>query len=447
MRLPRIFGKKRGHRRTGSQDWGTFGDGAFHATLILIGVVFGGFLISGVAWPEWRINHDFVETRCRIVATGLVKRTEEAAPGTFSVTWRPCVRVRYDTTGGTRESWTGTGPATGSTDRQTALGGLAAWRLGAEPRGWYDPTTPDTIVLRRNSGWWVWLLALLLPGALVAFGGSGLARAVRRWGRSEEAIASTTGLSDLLARTPREAADLPGVPPCDDLVNSPGTLLRYRLPIESPENWALLGIGLFALLWNTVLVVLAVGAGFDLARGGRDWLLLAVLVPCCVVGIVAVVTFVRGLVLATAVGTTHVEIADHPLLPGRRYEAMIAQGGSGVLRELTATLELEESATFRQGTDTRSERLAVRRLPVGAWHDVQLAPGQIFETRFAFAIPDDAMHSFAAEHNSVRWRLVIRGTPTRWPPFTRMFPLVVFPRPGRGGEFESAGRRLERAAS
>jgi len=447
VRLPRIFGKKRGHRRTGSQDWGTFGDGAFHAALILIGVVFGGFLIAGVAWPEWRLNRDFVETRCRIVATGLAKRTEEAAPGTFSVTWRPCVRVRYDAAGGTRESWTAAGPATGSADRPTALGGLVAWRLGSETRGWYDPAAPDTIVLSRGSGWWAWLLALLLPGALVAFGGSGLARTVRRWGRSEEAVAATAGLPDLLAHAPHRAADPPGVPSCDDLVNSPGTLLRYRLPIESPENWALIGMGLFAVLWNTVLVVLAVGAGFDLARGGRDWLLLAVLVPCCAVGIAAVAAFVRGLVLATAVGTTHVEIADHPLLPGRRYEAVIAQGGSGVLRELTATLELEESATFRQGTDNRSERLAVRRLPVGTWHDVQLAPGKIFETRFAVAIPDDAMHSFAAEHNAVRWRLVIRGKPVRWPPFTRMFPVVVFPRPDRGAEPGATGRRLERPAS
>lgn len=445
MRLPRIFGKKRGHRRTGSREWGTFGDGVFHAALILIGVVFGGFLISGVAWPGSRIARDFVETRCRIVATGLVKRTEETAPGKLSVTWRPSVLVRYEADGGTRESWTAAGPRAGSADRRTAIGGLAAWQLGAESRGWYDPAAPDTVVLSRDSGWWAWLLALLLPGALVVFGGSGLARAMRRWGRSEEAIAATAGLSNLLGRTAPALPGPPGVPPCDDLVNSPGTLLRYRLPIESPENWALTGIGLFALLWNTVLAVLAVGAGFDLARGGRDWLLLAVLVPCCAVGIAAVAAFIRGLVLATAVGTTHVEIADHPLLPGRRYDVMIAQGGSGVLRELTATLELEESATFRQGTDTRCERLAVKRLAIAAWHDVRLEPGKIFETRFTVGIPADAMHSFAADHNAVRWRLVIRGAPARWPPFTRTFPLVVFPPPRSDGEPAAAGPGLARA--
>ena len=445
MRLPRIFGKKRGHRRTGSQAWGTFGDGVFHATLVLIGGVFGGLLISGVAVPEWRMNHDFVATSCRVVATGLVKRTVDTGDGAAAVTYRPCVRLRYEADGRTRESWNSGDLAAATDDRQAALKALAAWPLGAEPQGWYDPAAPDTIVLRRGYNWWTWLLTLLLPGALVAFGGSGLARTLRRWGRSEEAVAAVTGLPTLLGRRP-PAADLPGVPPCEDLVNSPGTLLRYRLPIESPENWTLIGIGLFALLWNTVLVVLAVGAGLDLAGGQRDWLLLAVLVPCSAVGIAAVATFARGLVLATAVGTTHVEIADHPLFPGGRCEAMISQGGSGTLRELAATLELEESATFRQGTDTRSETTVVQQLPVGSWHDVRLEPGRNFETRFSVVIPRDAMHSFVSEHNAVRWRLVIRGTPARWPPFTRVFPVVVFPEPP-GRETGSGGRTTQEAAA
>jgi hypothetical protein len=75
VRLPRIFGKKRGHRRTGSKAWGSFGDGLFHGALVCAGVVFGTLLISGVAVPEWRINHDFVAARGRVLAKGLVKRT------------------------------------------------------------------------------------------------------------------------------------------------------------------------------------------------------------------------------------------------------------------------------------------------------------------------------------------------------------------------------------
>lgn len=427
MRLPRIFGKKRGHRRTGSQAWGSFGDGLFHAVLVAAGLVFGAILVTGVAVPEWRVNRDYVATSCRVVAHGLVHRTVVDPPGTVSATWTPCLRVRYPAFGDVRESWSRSVGAAISADRTVAAAALAEWPLGTEVPGWFDPAAPDTIVLQRGFNWWMWGLTLLLPGALLAFGGAGLARAVHRWGRSEEAIAAATPLTALGVPRAGAAPGHPGVPACEDLTNSPGTVLRYRLPLESPESWTLLGLGLFAVAWNAVLAVLAVGAGLDVAGGRVHWFLLAVLVPAVAVGCAAIGLFVRALVLKTAVGTTQIEIGDHPLRPGGRYDVLLAQGGSGDLRELSMTLECEEQATFRQGTDTRSEALVVCREPLRTWRDVRVSPGTRFEALYALTIPPAAMHSFTSEHNAVRWRIVIRGVPVRWPPFRRVFPLVVFP--------------------
>lgn len=434
VRLPRIFGKKRGHRRTGSQLWGSFGEGVFHAVVFCAGLAFAGLLISGIAVPEWRINHDFIETRCEIVGKGLARRIVEDSPGGFVTLWRPTVRVRYATDDGPREAWARTSRPEAVSDRAAAAERLEAWQLGSEVPGWYDPADPDVVVLERGYNWWMWLLALLLPGALLAFGGAGLARAIRRWGRSEEAIAARAGGRRLLAGTPPiEASGHPAVPACDDLVNSPGTVLRYRLPIESPENWTLLGLGLFAVLWNAVLVVLAVNAGFDLAGGRVDRLLAALLVPFLAIGIAGVTLFVRGLFLAAAIGTTQLEISDHPLRPGGRYEVLLAQGGSGPLQELELALELEEQATFRQGTDARSERAVVWRQVVASRQDVELDPVSRFEMQASVCVPADAMHSFVSEHNAVRWRLTVRGTPARWPAFLRMFPVVVYPQTATDG--------------
>lgn len=426
MRLPRIFGKKRGHRRTGSQAWGSFGDGLFHAALVAAGLVFGALMVTGVAVPEWRINRDYVPTTCRIVGQGLVRRSVEDPPGSATLTWRPCLLVRYDAAGATRESWSRSDPSTGGADRAAAAAALADWPLGAEVPGWFDPAHPERIVLRRGFSWWLWALTLLLPGALLAFGGSGLVRAIRRWGRSEEAIAAAGGLPTLAAARPA-AAGHPGVPACDDMTNSPGTVLRYRLPLESPESWTLLGLGLFAAAWNAVLVVLAVGAGLDAAGGRLHWFLLALLVPVVAVGVAAIVLLVRALLLKAAVGTTQLEISDHPLRPGGTYDVLLAQGGAGDLRELEMTLECEEQATFRQGTDTRTETMVVQREPVRSWRDIRLTPGTRFEALGAATIPVAAMHSFASEHNAVRWRIVVRGVPAGWPAFTRVFPLVVAP--------------------
>jgi hypothetical protein len=189
----------------------------------------------------------------------------------------------------------------------------------------------------------------------------------------------------------------------------------------------LVGFGLFALLWNAVLVVLAVGAGLDLLGGRIDWWLFALLVPFLGVGIGGVIMFIRRLVFATAVGPTQLEIADHPLLPGRQYAVLLAQGGTGTIRSLELSLELEEQATFRQGTDTRTEQTVVWKQPVAAFHDVNAAPDSRFEARAVVEIPAGSMHSFTSAHNAVRWRLVVRGTPERWPAFSRIFPVVVFP--------------------
>ncbi len=436
MRLPRFFAKKRGHRRTGSEAWGSFGEGLFHAVLVAAGLVFGGLLLTGVAVPEWRINHDFLPATATVIGKGLGRR-----PGPAGPTWQPGLLLRYETEAGPhdlhephepQESWTFLGGPL--SDRGRALTALAGQvPLESTLPCWYDPADPATVVLSRGYNWWMWALTLLLPSALLAFGGAGLGRVLARWGKSEERQAAVAaGPLGPLAGRPTEAAGYPGVPPCDDLVNSPGTVLRFRLPSSGPESWTLLGLGLFAALWNTVLVVLAVTAGLDLLGGRIDWLLLAVLVPFAAVGIAGIVLFIREFVLATALGTTQLEISDHPLRPGGRYEVLLAQGGVGEFGELALAIEVEEQATFRQGTDTRIERKVVWQRPLESWRNVEAAPGTRFEGRSLLELPATAMHSFASEHNAVSWRVVVRGRAARWPEFSRSFPVIVHPAPPRG---------------
>ncbi|MBM4020890.1 MAG: hypothetical protein FJ284_01345 [Planctomycetes bacterium] len=424
MRLPRFFAKKRGHRRTGAEVWGSVGEALFHAVLVVGGLAFGGLLVTGMAVPEWRINHDFVAGRARVVGLGLARRTTGVA-AEAEVSWQPGLRLRYETPAGEVESWAFRGPR--EPDRSRALARLDREDLGREVTCWYDPDAARVVVLERGYNWWMWALTLLMPGALLAFGSAGLIRAYGRWGKSEERRAATRGGLGQLVATPVLEQDHPGVPGCDDLVNSPGTILRFRLPLESPENWTLLGFGLFAVLWNAVLSLLAVNAGLDLLGGRIDWLLLAIIVPFAAVGIAGIVIFVRRVFLTTAVGPTQLEISDHPLRPDGIYDLLLAQGGSGAFTRLELALELEEQATFRQGTDTRTERVVVWRQELGSWRDLQLTPGTRFEARAALHVPGKAMHSFASEHNSVHWRIVVRGRPGRWPAFTRSFPLVVFP--------------------
>ncbi len=278
-------------------------------------------------------------------------------------------------------------------------------------------------------GLWMWLLTLLLPGALVSIGGSGLARVIHGWGRSEEGMAALRRFPEMFQPSGRahEIDPFPSVPPWENFNNSPGTILRYRLPLESPESWSVFGFGLFAVLWNAVVILLAVTAGVDFVGGQTDWLLLALLVPFVAIGVAGVVIFVRALVLQNVAGPTQIEIGDHPLRPGDRCDVYLGQGGVGLFRRITLTLELEELATFRQGTDTRTERRVIQEEPIADWRAVSIAPGRRFEERASFEVPANAMHSFASLHNSVTWRIAVRVEPAKWPGFTRHYPIVVLP--------------------
>jgi|688.fasta_scaffold78768_2 hypothetical protein len=294
---------------------------------------------------------------------------------------------------------------------------LGLWGLGA---GGGAPAAPTV---------WLWLLNLFLPTALLAIGVPGIYRLLSVLGKSDERRAAAVTIPDILEPVAGSAEEpgYPAVPTCDNFTNSPGTVLDFRLPIESPESWALLGIGIFAVLWNIVLVVLGVSAGVDLAGGRTDWLLIALVAAFASVGIASIVMFVRAAIAAARVGPTQLEISALPMRPGGRYELLLSQSGSGTFHSLSIALEQEERATFRMGTDTRTERRVVLSREISKWEAVELSAANRFEARCQVGLPTDLMHSFTSAHNSVDWRFVVRGDPVRRRAFTRVFPVIVFP--------------------
>jgi hypothetical protein len=146
-----------------------------------------------------------------------------------------------------------------------------------------------------------------------------------------------------------------------------------------------------------------------------------------------VYALVRQILLTSGTGTTLLEIAEHPLLPGHQYEAFISQTGRLQVRWYQVQLVCEEQATYQQGTDTRTVSAVVYRQTLLSQRKFDIPSGGAFETHFTVAVPAAAMHSFAAAHNAVTWALVVRGRMVRWPEFARRFPLYVYPTPSEQG--------------
>ena len=97
------------------------------------------------------------------------------------------------------------------------------------------------------------------------------------------------------------------------------------------------------------------------------------------------------------------------------------------MSRLKVSLVCTEKATYRQGTDTRTDRRRVFEECVLDRDAFEIHQGTPFESQCRVSVPPAAMHSFKADHNEINWTLVVAGTVDGWPDYERVFPVVVCP--------------------
>ncbi|MCA9189458.1 MAG: hypothetical protein R3E01_16575 [Pirellulaceae bacterium] len=252
--------------------------------------------------------------------------------------------------------------------------------------------------------------------------------------------------SELDPRADRGPAlrDYPTIPQNANLVNSPGITLAYRLPIASSpivRTW-ISAVAAMILSGLTAVVAVVVYQQFQ-QEGSISWLMLLLVLPMLVATIWCVKDFFYCLVLFNSVGPTQVEVSDLPLIPGQRYAVFLSQAGQVNVVALTMKLVCQEEVTYREGTDVRTERREVAERTVLECRDFTIKAGIPFEYQAEFFLPDEAMHSFKAPNNAIRWQLVVTGKYRKWPPTQRVFPLIVIPLMGQVNtpdSGESAGK-------
>lgn len=286
---------------------------------------------------------------------------------------------------------------------------------------------PDPRFFRFGYGFYLMVIVLT---SFVLIGGTGLAYGVLEVGASAErrgAMARRAATLDLLKDARTAPENFPNIPSDANLTNSPGVQLAYRLPCRESPIWQLSLSALFCAVWSGVAGVLIVIAINSLRDGRPQWLLILFILPFVAGGLWVVRSFFRQLLIHTVIGPTQVEISDHPLLPGRRYDLFISQGGRLRMDRLDVWLVCTEEATFRQGTDIRTEQHEVNRQAVASHGAFKIEPAAPFVHSCQVRIPDEAMHSFVSKNNAVHWRLEVEGEAESWPAFRRSFPLVVHP--------------------
>ena len=144
---------------------------------------------------------------------------------------------------------------------------------------WYDPLDPERVVLVRGYSWWIYLVATV-PVIFIFVGAGGIIYTLLHWGKSAEhraAITQRVQDRDLLGGNGRGENEYPNVPERQDITSSPGTKLRYRLPIETSPGWALIGTLLACLFWNGIVGTMVFFAVRSHLAGKPEWLLIVLL--------------------------------------------------------------------------------------------------------------------------------------------------------------------------
>ena len=427
----RFYEKKRGNRRTGSNTLGSVGEGLFFGLFFLLGCIGLALILVTLVIPEWRVNHQFVEQTCLVVDKGIGQVKDDG--GTL---YRPEIKIRYQVGGQTYFTTTydiRNAYSSGQDDKQAVLDRFAK---GQEHRCWYDPADPSVAVLVRGYNWWVWLL-FVVPVSFILIGGGGLFYTMLHWGKSAErraAIARRAAELPLFEADGNSKSEFPNIPPGVDVTDSAGTTLAFRLPVAASRAWALLASLVLCVFWNgvvSIFLIIAVGSHLE---GNPDWALTVFVIPFLLVGLGAIYFFVRQLLVATGTGPTLVEISGHPLHPGESYDLFLSQSGRLKINALEVLLVCDEEATYRQGTNTRTQSQRVYRQQVFRREQFEIRRDAPFDARCQIKVPAGAMHSFKAGHNEVNWKIIVKGDVAGWPDYQRSFPVIIHPNSnGTGG--------------
>lgn len=301
---------------------------------------------------------------------------------------------------------------------------VAAHPPGSRAMCFVNPSDPTDAVLWR--GWAGAMWFGLIPVAFALAGGGLIYGMVRKWRAPAGGPALTGSVSGAPAATRGGTAGrgaglaVPEAVPGGD----EGPVL---LAPAASRGVKVVGTLLVALFWNGIVSVFLVQL-FSGGWGAFDWFLALFLTPFVGVGLFLFGMFVLQ-VLALSNPVPVLTLNRRVLCPGDRLEVeWRMQGRVGALRRLRISLEGREEATYRRGTDTKTDREVFATVDLLDAGD----PATMAGGRVARDLPGRLMHSFSAKNNKIVWALRVRGEIPRWPDVDEEFVVTIAPPPAGG---------------
>lgn len=279
---------------------------------------------------------------------------------------------------------------------------------GSAATCYVNPDAPGEAVIER--GWtndlWFGLFPLLFLGVGLAVMFAG----VRQWRRRGSAVSLSAG-----------ARQVDWLPDVKHTIEGGHVVLRAQ---HSPLA-KFLGFTFFALFWNgitSVFVVMAVKSHLD---GDPEWFLTIFIIPFVLVGLVLIGVMGHQF-LAMFNPKFELTLDAAEAKPGDVLQlSWRIHGAVGRLRRVRIELVGEETAQYRRGTDTVTDKHTfLEQMLYETAPDTALVNA---DGRCEVPIPPGAMHSFKSSNNSINWRLRVRGDVPRWPDISNEYALLITP--------------------
>jgi len=369
---------------------------------------FGIFLAVGLAlsyfilwkpWSQWLSARFWEETPCRIVSSQVAEVTSSDGS-----TYKVDITYTYAVEGGEirGSSYDFTNMSSSGYDGKAAI--VARYPPGTQATCWINPKNRTESVLSRDFS--LSYLVGLFPLIFVAAGAGGITWALRLGRKNPKDMQGTAAVgSPFGVEIPADAAQP-----------------RVLKPQLSPVG-KLVGLIFVTLFWNGIVSIFVFFAVQEWRSGHPEGCLMAFLVPFVLIGLGLIFgVFRQFLVLFNP--RLELTLSRGTLVPGD--PALLQwkiEGKAERVKRLKIVLEGCEEATYRQGTDTKTDREVFATVPVvDTDPSMQMAQGSA-----RVQVPEDAMPSFKADRNKVVWKLKVACEIPGWPDSDDEYEIVVAP--------------------
>lgn len=292
---------------------------------------------------------------------------------------------------------------------------------------WVNPNDPFDSVLSRKLGHYWWFA--FLPLIFVAVGLGGIYAVLKNGnvkvlGRGKSSLDPGPSNDPRLSNDPSRPPDVLGLLG-SDTGKEEASLHSMEKVLEPSAGPVAKFAGMFfiALFWNGIVSVFLWQIIKGYRDGNPDGCLSLFIIPFVLVGLLLLIS-VPYQFMAMFNPTPRLVLRPGRLRTGEPSTlAWSFEGRSGRISSLKVTLQGQESARYRRGTDTTTvsntffDETLVERLDGSG-----VTTGEV-----VVAVPADTMPSFDGGNNKIIWKIKLAGEIRLWPDVSFDFPIDLEP--------------------